>query len=127
AENLKELGLKKLEVLEKITREKELVRLTSDIEAAKVKAANDQEALEVEKSKLAEIQQQIANCKIVVPPGVEGQVVYGKESSRGGQDWVLAEGASVRENQVLLRLPNLKKMEVQALINEQSITQIESG
>jgi multidrug resistance efflux pump len=127
AENLKELGLKKLEVLEKITREKELVRLTSDIEAAKVKAANDQEALEVEKSKLGEIQQQIANCKIIVPPGVEGQVVYGKESSRGGQDWVLAEGASVRENQVLLRLPNLKKMEVKALINEQSITQIEGG
>lgn len=127
AENLKELALKKLEVLEKITKEKELVRLTSDIEAAKVKAANDEEALEVEKSKLAEIQQQIANCTINVPPGVEGQVVYGKESSRGGQDWVLAEGASVRENQVLLRLPNLKKMEVKALINEQSITQIESG
>lgn len=127
AENLKELALKKLEVLEKITKEKELVRLTSDIEAAKVKAANDEEALEVEKSKLAEIQQQIANCTINVPAGVEGQVVYGKESSRGGQDWVLAEGASVRENQVLLRLPNLKKMEVKALINEQSITQIEGG
>ena len=127
SENLKELALKKLEVLEKITREKELVRLTSDIEAAKVKAANDKEALDVEKNKLAEIQEQMANCTINVPTGVEGQVVYGKESSRGGQEWVLAEGAAVRENQVLLRLPNLKKMEVKALINEQSITQISGG
>lgn len=124
AKNLLALGEKKLEVLEKITKEKELVRLSSDIEAAKVKAANDQEALEVEKSKLEEIQQQITNCTINVPANVEGQVVYAKESSRGGTEWILAEGAAVRENQVLLRLPNLKKMEVKALINEQSITQI---
>jgi hypothetical protein len=68
-----------------------------------------------------------AKCKIVVPKGVQGQVVYGKESSRGGQDWALEEGGTVRENQVLIRLPNPKKMEVKALINEQSITQIEPG
>lgn len=122
-----ELAEKKLEVLEKITREKEMVRLDSEIASAEVKYKNDQEALRVEKQKLDEIVQQIANCLIVVPDGVEGQVVYAKESSRSGTEWVLEEGTTVRENQVLLRLPNPSKMEVKALINEQSITQIRAG
>ncbi|HMP79539.1 MAG TPA: HlyD family efflux transporter periplasmic adaptor subunit, partial [Pirellulaceae bacterium] len=127
AENSEALALKKLEVLELITLEKELVRLTSDIESAYVKLKNSEESLKVEEDRLADIQQQIANCYVVVPPGVEGQVVYGKESSRGGTEWALEEGAAVRENQVLMRLPNPKKMEVKALINEQSITSIRVG
>ena len=69
----------------------------------------------------------IGKCTIRVPDGVEGQVVYAKESSRGGNDWVLEEGTSVRERQVLIRLPNPERMEVKALINEQSITQIRPG
>jgi hypothetical protein len=69
----------------------------------------------------------IAKCEIRVPKGVSGQVVYAKESSRGGTDWVLEEGTTVRERQVLVRLPDPEKMEVKALINEQSITQIEPG
>lgn len=122
-----ELAEKKLEVLRDITREKELVRLDSEIASAEVKYKNDQDALRVERAKLEEIIQQIANCLITVPPGVEGQVVYAKESSRNGTEWVLEEGTTVRENQVLLRLPNPNKMEVKALINEQSITQILPG
>lgn len=123
-----ELGEKKLEVLRNITRAKELVRLTSDIEAAVVKFKNSQESFKVEEDKLAEILQQIENCSITVPEGVEGQIVFAKESGRGGQqEWVLEEGAAVRENQILMRLPNPNKMEVKALINEQSITSIRPG
>jgi HlyD family secretion protein len=127
AENSIDLAKRKLQVLEEITREKELVRLRSDIKAAKVKLDNDREALKVEESKLEGIKRQIENCTIKVPEGVEGQVVYGKESSRGGTEWALEEGAAVRENQVLMRLPNPEKMEVKALIHEQSITQIRPG
>ena len=69
----------------------------------------------------------ISKCRIVVPPGVTGQVSYARETSRRSTEWELEEGATVRENQVLIRVPNPKKMEVKALINEQSITQIEPG
>ena len=127
AENQLDLAQKQEEVLVTITQVKETVQLRSDIEAAKVKLANQRESLEVEKSKLEEIKQQISKCEIRVPEGVSGQVVYAKESSRGGNDWVLEEGTSVRERQVLIRLPNPEKMEVKALINEQSITQIRVG
>ncbi len=125
--NSLELAQKKLEVLRDITMEKEVNTLTSDINAAKVKLRNQEESFKVEKEQKKEILEQIENCEVVVPEGVQGQVVFGKESSRRGDDWVLEEGASVRENQVMIRLPNPDKMEVKALINEQSITRVRVG
>lgn len=125
--NSLELAQKKLEVLRDITKEKEVNTLTSDINAAKVKLRNQREAYKVEQEQEQEIIEQIKNCEVVVPEGVAGQVVLGKESSRRGDDWVLEEGASVRENQVMIRLPNPEQMEVKALINEQSITRVRKG
>jgi multidrug resistance efflux pump len=121
------LAEKKLEVLREITKEKEVNTLESDIKAAEVKLRNQEEAFKVEENQEQEIIDQIKYCEVVVPEGVSGQVVLGKESSRGGNDWVLEEGASVRENQVMIRLPNPDKMEIKALINEQSITRIRTG
>ena len=92
-----------------------------------MKLSSERKSLAVETEKLAEIEDMIDKCNIEVPEGVKGQVVFAKESSRGGNDWVLEEGTSVRQNQVLIRLPNPEEMEVKALINEQSITQIEAG
>jgi len=123
----KELADEKMRVLKEISFEKETVQLDADIKAARVKLASEEKSFAIEKEKLAEIKEMIANCKINVPEGVSGQVVYAKESSRGGNDWVLEEGTSVRQNQVLVRLPNPEKMQVKALINEQSITQIDVG
>ena len=128
AKNSLKLASQKLKVLETISKEKELVRLNGDIKAAVVKLQNQEEDLVEEKADLEEIQRQIDNCLIVVPPNTEGQVVYAKQYSRGGNtEWVLEEGASVRERQVLIRLPDPTRMEVKAAINEQSITTIEEG
>lgn len=121
------LAQEKKRVLEDISYTKETVQLEADIKAANVKLLSEKKSFLIEKEKLAEIEAMIEKCKIKVPEGVEGQVVYAKESSRGGNDWVLEEGTSVRQNQVLVRLPNPEKMEVKALINEQSITQISIG
>ena len=120
-----ELAKQKLKVLQDITYVKESVQYDADIKAATVQLNSERKAFQVEKEKLAEIKEMIVKCKIAVPEGVSGQVVYAKESSRGGNDWVLEEGTAVRQNQVLVRLPNPEKMEVKALINEQSITRIE--
>lgn len=126
-ENSLALAERKLKVLRDITYQKEVNTLTSNIKAEEVKLLNSQEAFKVEQEQQQEIIDQIANCEIKVPEGVQGQVVFGKESSRRGDDWVLEEGATVRENQVMIRLPNPDKMEVKALINEQSITRIKTG
>ena len=122
-----DLAMEKKRVLEEISFKKETIQLDADIKTSLVKLGSEKKSLEVEREKLAEIKEMIAKCTIKVPEGVSGQVVYAKESSRGGNDWILEEGTSVRENQVLVRLPNPEKMEVKALINEQSITQISNG
>ncbi len=125
AQNSYELATKKLQVLDEVTKLKEMIKLDSDIRAAEVKFANEKEKLNIEENKRAEIETQIKNCTVFPPKGVSGQVVYNKESGRGGQtEWVLVEGATVRERQVLIRIPNPTKMEVKALINEQSITAV---
>ena len=127
AANQMKLAQKRLEVLVDITKEKNMIQLEADIKAAQVKLDSDRAAAQVEAEKLAEIQSMVSKCRIVVPPNVSGQVSYARESSRRSQDWELEEGATVRENQVLIRIPNPKQMEVKALINEQSIAQIEPG
>ncbi len=125
AKNSYELATKKLQVLDEVTKLKEMIKLDSDIRAAEVKFANEKEKLNIEETKRTEIETQIKNCTVLPPKGVSGQVVYNKESGRGGQtEWVLTEGATVRERQVLIRIPNPTKMEVKALINEQSITAV---
>lgn len=126
-ENLRMLAEKRLEVLENITKSRFLLQYDSEVQAAQVSLASQTEAYEVEQAKLQEIEKMMEMCTIRVPKGVSGTVVYATESSRSGSDWVLEEGGTVRENQVLVRLPNPKRMEVKALINEQSITQIQVG
>ena len=122
-ENSKELAREKLNVLDNITRPKELIRLDSDIRAAEVQLSSQQEALRVELAKERSISRQIVKCTIRVPKGVAGQVVYAVERKRG-DDWVMEKGTEVRQTQVLVRVPNPKKMEVKALVNEQSITRV---
>ena len=126
--NIKTMAEQNKAVLEKYTLEKEKVQLESNIEAAKVKLDSEKDALRVQENQMAEIEEMIKKCEVVVPEGISGQVVYAKEQrGRGGDEWILEEGANVRESQVLIRLPDIDKMEVKALINEQNITQIETG
>ena len=81
----------------KISFEKEKIKLDADINAATVKLDSEKKSLAVEIEKLAEIKDMIEKCTIKVPEGVTGQVVFAKESSRGGNDWILEEGTSVRQ------------------------------
>lgn len=122
-QNSEALALKKLDVLDNITQKKETIRLDSDIRSAEVQLSSQREALRVELAKQKSILSQIDKCTIRVPKGVSGQVVYATEEKRG-DDWVLEKGTEVRQNQVLIRLPNPNKMEVKALVNEQSITRV---
>ena len=125
AQNVLELQNQKKDVLKNITRKKEVILLDSDIAAAEVAVTNALEAKRIEENQLEEIEDQLEFCNIVVPEGVSGEVVYHKEfDRRGGSEWVLEPGATVRERQVLIKLPNPDKMEIKVLINEQSITAI---
>ncbi len=125
--NMLESAEKRLGILERLTKEKFKVQFESDIEAAKAKLESDTSVLAEEEDKLRDIEDQIAKCVILSP--AEGVVVHNNQySSRGGgAEFVVEEGAMVRERQTIIKLPDPTKMQVKASINEQNITLIAEG
>jgi HlyD family secretion protein len=126
AKNLLESAQARLKVLDELTKEKMKVQYTSDIEAARAKLGSDKIVLAEEQDTLKEIQTQIDKCVIYSP--ADGVVVHNNSySSRGGSEFVVEEGASVRERQTIIKLPDPTKMQVKAKINESRITFIRDG
>ncbi|KAA5538774.1 HlyD family efflux transporter periplasmic adaptor subunit [Roseiconus nitratireducens] len=117
----------RLKVLQNLTRKKMLVQFESDIEAAKAQLAAFESELLEERITLDETKEQIENCVMYAPAA--GVVVHAnKYSSRGGNaEFVVEAGATVRERQPLVRLPDPTQMQVKCNINESRITLIESG
>src|SRR3990172_2979350 len=65
--------------------------------------------LKLENDKLKKLNQQIAACKLIAPQ--RGEVVYSEPDGRRGNDpQTIQEGASVRERQQILKLPDLSQM-----------------
>lgn len=87
-----------------------------------------QQTLKQEVEKLADIDNQIQECRIDAPQ--DGMVVYYvSEQSRfggGSQNSIVAQGEPVREGQNLMRIPNLQKMQVVARVHEAMISRIRS-
>ena len=121
ARNVLESAEARLTVLDNLTKERNRVQLESDIEAARARLSSDQSVLAEEQAKLAEIEDQIRKCVILSPS--DGIVVYNNQrSGRGsGNEFVVEEGAIVRERQCIIRLPDPNKMQVRALINESRV------
>ena len=117
----------RLLVLDRLTKEKNRVQFESDIEAAKARMKSDQSVLMEEEDKLREIEEQIAKCIMVSP--ADGVVVHNNEySSRGGNaEFVVEQGATVREGKTLIKLPDPTRMQVKAKVNESRISLISAG
>lgn len=126
AKNVLEGAEARLKVLDELTMEKNKVQFESDIEAARARLKSDESVLSEEQDKLQELEDQIAKCVMFSP--ADGVVVYNnKFSSRGGAEFVVEEGSSVRERQTIIKLPDPSKMQVKANVNESRITLIGEG
>ena len=127
ARNQLEAAEGRLTVLRELTMKKMLVQFDSDIEAAKAKLAAVESALAEKQQELDETQQLIEMCMIYAP--ADGVVVHANRfSSRGGNaEFVVEAGASVRERQAIIRLPDPTQMQVKCKVNESRITLIEPG
>jgi len=127
ASNQLESAKARLRVLQELTRKKMLVQFDSDINAAKADVAAKESAFEEERQELEDVQEQIKNCVIYAP--ADGVVVHANRySSRGGNsEFVVEAGATVRERQAIIRLPDPTRMQVKCKVNESRITLIEPG
>ena len=110
------VATRKLDVYQKFTKQRRIGELNAEIrkQTANVNAATS--TLELSRQKETEIKQQIADCKILAP--ADGQVVYANDPDRRGDPIVIKEGTVIRENQVVIRLPDFDKMQVDVKVNE---------
>lgn len=114
----------KLEVLRTFTREKMLTQLAAAVETATAKLASAERAYAIDHEQMLEEEDQIAKCVIYAPTA--GQVVYVNKPTSSGEPQI-EEGKSVIERQQIIRLPDPKRMQVQAEVNEARIDLIEEG
>ena len=117
----------RLRVLQNLTRQKMLVQLDSAINTAEAQLAASVAALQQEESDMRDMESQIELCVINAPAA--GVVIHANQySSRGGSaEFVVEAGANIRERQTIIRLPDPKKMQVRAKVNESRITLIRPG
>ena len=99
----------------KVTNESELAQVDAQLFEARERVAR-------QKSRLDQLKIQLENCKIYAPNA--GMVVYAQNEDSGD---VIAEGATVRQRQELLSLPNLAKMQIRTRIHEAVLDQIRVG
>lgn len=116
----------KLRVLQEFTKAKMLKQLESDIVTSKTKWESDSKSHELELAKLKEIEDQIAASTIVAPQA--GVVTYAHNRNRfGGDEFVIEEGAVIRERQTIIKLPDPSSMRVELTINESLIQFVKPG
>jgi HlyD family secretion protein len=116
----------KLSVLENFTKVKSLTELDGAIATARANLAAQQSSNELECKKLALILDQIDKCTIRAP--CDGQVVYVNTiPAWSDKPLVIEPGVTVRERQVILKLPDRSKVLVKARINESKIALVTEG
>lgn len=116
----------KLRVLQEFTKAKMLKQLESDIASNEAKWEAEKKSYELEVSKLTEIEDQIAKCVLTAPNA--GQVKYAhKVDGRGNAEFMIEEGAIVREGQVIIRLPDAERMRVKVNVNESLLKSLREG
>jgi HlyD family secretion protein len=116
----------KLKVLREFTKQKMLKQLDADIATAEAKMRADERTHQLDVDKLQLIEQQLEKCVVKAPS--EGKVIYANETDRrGNSEVIIQEGAVIRERQTVLRLPDLRQMQVRTKINESRIGFVRTG
>jgi HlyD family secretion protein len=122
----KDLELKKtrLEALEKYNKVKSLQELQSKLSAAEAKLASFEASLTLEEIRLEREKKQLENC--IIKADTEGMVIF--PSMAAWKDTPdIAEGATVREQQTLLMIPDVSQMQVKVGIHESKVDRLKIG
>lgn len=124
AKNNLDIADLKLDVLDKYTKEKNIVQYEADIATADAKVKSDKESLKLDQERLEHLETQHKLCRILAPQ--DGQVIYYLPRWGGDED-LIKEGKKVFERQILLRLPDPSQMQVKGLVNEANIRLVKVG
>ncbi|MEE2642519.1 MAG: hypothetical protein VX768_17950 [Planctomycetota bacterium] len=112
------------EVLNKYTKEMQMATLEGNLTANRSKQQSNEAGLEMDRIKLARAEAELENCIIRAPK--DGLVIY-PSAAEWKETPDITEGATVRKDQVLLLMPDLKKMQVKVGIHESMVDSLEVG
>jgi multidrug efflux pump subunit AcrA (membrane-fusion protein) len=124
AQKTLELTQKRLNALEKYTKEKNLQELRSTLRAAEATLAARTASLDLETARLNREEQQLENCVILAQSS--GMVIH-PSAAAWKETPDIEEGATVRQDQVLLIIPDLSKMQVKVGIHESKVDRVKPG
>jgi HlyD family secretion protein len=113
-----------MSVLDDYTRVKMEKWLGATIRTAEAEVKSEEHSHTLKLEELEHLREQIGKCEIRSPGA--GNVVYVHLHHRG-HSHIIEEGAEVREHQVIIRLPDLKKMHVKCKIPEGKVTAVKPG
>ena len=113
---------RKLDVYVRFTREKLVGQYEGDITRLTALSLAAKKTLELSQKKLKDIDEQIELCTVRAPS--DGQVVYVNDERRGV---VIEEGTVIRDQQLVIVLPNLEQMQVDVHINESHVNRVSVG
>ena len=116
-------------VLTDFTRPKMLEDLNSQRDTAEAKMKAEKASLELEEARLKRLETEREKCVIKAPKA--GMVVYANDISRrgprGAGDVQIEEGAAIREQQDIFRLPDLSQMQVKTAVHETKVERLRPG
>ena len=114
------------EILVKFSKVKTLTDLEAKRDAAEARMLSEQVTFKAEGDTLENLEGQMDFCKITAPQS--GMVVYANQRSRWGQQGSqIEEGASIRERQSIIKLPDLTQMQVKVTVHESKVESLRRG
>ncbi len=113
-----------IDVLQRLTRTMELEGLKENLNAVRARLEGHTAGLRLEQGRLDLAEQELKNC--VIRAEKDGLVIYPSTAKWKDSPDVTA-GASVRNNQVLLLMPDLARMQVSIGIHESIIDRVREG
>ena len=119
-----ELKQQQLQTLENYKKRKSLQELNSALAAAEARLAAEQATVKLEQDRLARDQEQLENC--IIKAEAEGMVIF-PSAAEWKETPDIEEGAVVREQQTLLMIPDVTKMQVKVGIHESKVDQLKVG
>lgn len=115
----------KLDVLRRITKKKTLTQLQAAVLTSEARLRSREATSMLDQQRLEQIKDFIEKCVITAP--TSGQVVYANDGANANGEPLIAEGKTVRERQIIFRLPDPKRMRVLTRVNESRIDLVRKG
>ena len=115
----------KLHVLREFTRQKTLKKHDTDIKTAEANATAEKAKYEIEVEKLKNFESQLEKC--IIKATTTGQVVYNNPNRWMDDEYKVRKGNRVRERQVIVKLPDIGKMQVKTKVGEARVDRVKSG